>query len=151
MFLFREELKKIQRYCSYQDRCQYEVEVKLNQFKLDQEEKEEIIIRLIEEGFLDEERFVRSFIRGKFYQKKWGIVKIKKELVLKKVPKNLITNCLDEINQEDYKQTARELYEKKYKNLEGEHVQARKLKCLRYLVSKGYETSLIYEFMDKTQ
>jgi len=138
-FIYSEVLVKLQYYCTYQDRCHYEVEQKLYEFSLSQEEKENAIISLIQEKYLNEERFTRSFIRGKFYQKKWGKIKIKMELKQKKIPEKLILSCFDEIDQNDYVKTIKELYHKKYKSLNDKMSTTKNRKITSYLIGKGYE------------
>nr|WP_185150010.1 MULTISPECIES: regulatory protein RecX [unclassified Apibacter] len=140
--------KKLADYCVYQDRSHYEVEQKLKELKtLNEDERGEILIWLIQNNFLNEERFSKSYARGKFYQKKWGKNKIKQGLKQKRIPTNLIDKGIEEINEEDYKSTLMELTEKKWNILRESEVYLKKKKIYNYLLQKGYEYNLINEIL----
>ncbi|MFO7701836.1 regulatory protein RecX [Psychroflexus maritimus] len=140
---------RLAKYCTYQDRCHFEVEKKLNEMRMIPAAQEEIIIFLMQEGFLNEERFTRSFIRGKFYSKNWGKTKINQQLRLKRIPQSLIILCMDEIKPSDYFKTCLSLAEKKLKQLEGQITLKNKQKIQSYLYQKGYESELIYECLNE--
>ncbi|QYN48457.1 RecX family transcriptional regulator [Apibacter sp. ESL0432] len=140
--------KKLADYCVYQDRSHYEVEQKLKELRtLNEDERGEILIWLIQNNFLNEERFSKSYARGKFYQKKWGKNKIKQGLKRKRIPTNLIDKGIEEINEEDYKSTLMELTEKKWNILRESEVYLKKKKIYNYLLQKGYEYNLINEIL----
>lgn len=140
--------KKIADYCVYQDRSHYEVEQKLKELRtLNEDERGEILIWLIQNNFLNEERFSKSYARGKFYQKKWGKIKIKQGLKQKRIPTNLIDKGIEEINEEDYKSTLTELIEKKWNIIRESEVYLKKKKIYNYLLQKGYEYNLINEIL----
>ena len=140
--------KKLADYCVYQDRSHYEVEQKLKELRtLNEDERGEILIWLIQNNFLNEERFSKSYARGKFYQKKWGKIKIKQGLKQKRIPTNLIDKGIEEINEEDYKSTLMELTEKKWNILRESEVYLKKKKIYNYLLQKGYEYNLINEIL----
>lgn len=140
--------KKLADYCVYQDRSHYEVEQKLKELRtLNEDERGEIFIWLIQNNFLNEERFSKSYARGKFYQKKWGKIKIKQGLKQKRIPTNLIDKGIEEINEEDYKSTLMELTEKKWNILRESEVYLKKKKIYNYLLQKGYEYNLINEIL----
>nr|WP_185150489.1 MULTISPECIES: regulatory protein RecX [unclassified Apibacter] len=140
--------KKLADYCVYQDRCHYEVEQKLKELRtLNEDERGEILIWLIQNNFLNEERFSKSYARGKFYQKKWGKIKIKQGLKQKRIPTNLIDKGIEEINEDDYKSTLMELTEKKWNIIRESEVYLKKKKIYNYLLQKGYEYNLINEIL----
>ena len=140
--------KKLADYCVYQDRSHYEVEQKLKELRtLNEDERGEILIWLIQNNFLNEERFSKSYARGKFYQKKWGKIKIKQGLKQKRIPTNLIDKGIEEINEEDYKSTLMELTEKKWNIIRESEVYLKKKKIYNYLLQKGYEYNLINEIL----
>lgn len=140
--------KKLADYCVYQDRSHYEVEQKLKELRtLNEDERGEILIWLIQNNFLNEERFSKSYARGKFYQKKWGKIKIKQGLKQKRIPTNLIDKGIEEINEEDYKSTLTELTEKKWNIIRESEVYLKKKKIYNYLLQKGYEYNLINEIL----
>lgn len=136
---FNDALNKLKNYCTYQERCQNEVYQKLFEFRLNEEEKGEIIVELIQENYLNEERFTRLYIRSKFYQKSWGKFKIKYELKRKQVPEKLIISCMNEIDNQDYITTLRSLFNKKYDSLKDRLHTTKINKTIVYLQTKGYE------------
>lgn len=143
-FTVSEIRDKLAKYCAYQERCQWEVENKLNEFNLIPEAWDEIMIYLIQNKFLNEERFAKSFARGKFNQKNWGRIKIRVELKRRKIPSKLIEAALKEIDENDYWETLKNLYEKKKNTLKSERESfKKKAKIRNYLLQKGYEADLI--------
>ncbi len=132
-------------YCAYRDRSQKEVEEKLNEMRMIPEAKEKIIIQLMREDFLNEERFARSFVRGKFRIKKWGRIKIKQELKLREISAPLIKIAFTEINENTYFHNLEELAQKKLKQIKEPNSYKKKSKLVSYLLQKGYESGLVYE------
>lgn len=126
-------------YCVYQDRCHFEVEQKMKEFLLIPEAKDEIILYLIKENYLNEERFTRSYIRGKFSIKNWGRIKIKINLKQKGVSERLISKCMDEIDEEDYKAVILKIWENYYAKQKGLKDYQKKSKTIHYLLSRGFE------------
>ncbi|MDD3458503.1 MAG: regulatory protein RecX [Weeksellaceae bacterium] len=140
--------EKLAKYCVYQDRCQWEVEQKFNEFNLIPEAKDQIMIYLIQNDFVNEERFAKNFVRSKFNQKKWGVNKISMELKKRKIPVNLIRIAMEEIDKESYMSTLNQLYNTKKYSLKHERDSLKKKgKIRRYLLQKGYESELIYELL----
>ena len=144
-FTFEEIKQKLVNYCVYQDRCHAEVEQKMREFLLIPEAKEEILLYLINENFLNEERFAKSYVRGKFYIKKWGKNKIKLNLLQKGISEKLILKSFSEINQEDYVKELKLLIEKLQPLGKGLKEYQKKQKIIKALLSKGYEYDLILE------
>lgn len=144
-YTFDEIKQKLANYCAYQDRCHYEVERKMKEFVLIPEAKDEIMIFLMKEDFLNEERYTRSYIRGKFYIKNWGRNKIKIHLKQKDISEKLINNCFDEIDENDYRQAIKKLYQSYYEKQKGLKDFQKRIKTTRYLLGKGYEYELIRE------
>lgn len=144
-FTFEEIKEKMAHYCAYQDRCHWEVENKMREFNLIPEAWDLIMIELIQQNFLNEERFARSFARGKFNQKKWGKMKIRQALRQKRVPEKLIELGLTEIDEAMYLETLEELFLKKSDELVHERDGFKKQTKIRnYLLQKGFESELIY-------
>lgn len=143
-FTVTEIRDKLAKYCAYQDRCHWEVENKLNEFFIIPEARDEIIIYLIQNNYLNEERFAKSFVRGKFNQKNWGRIKIKSELKKKRIPPKLIETALKEIDADQYEMTLEKLFQKKKESLKSERESfKKKAKITSYLLQKGYESDLI--------
>ncbi len=118
-FTFDEIKQKLVSYCVYQDRCHAEVEQKMREFLLIDEAKEEIILFLLKENYLNEERFTRSYIRGKFYIKHWGKNKIRMHLKQKQISERLMNKCFDEIYEDDYIKTISRIYEDYFSKQKG--------------------------------
>ncbi|WP_185670480.1 regulatory protein RecX [Chryseobacterium sp. POL2] len=146
-YTFEEIKQKMLNYCVYQDRCHYEVEQKIRDFLLIPEAKDEILLYLIQERYLDEERFVRSYIRGKFYMKHWGRYKIQLNLKQKQISEKLISRCWDEIDDNDYKKTIRSFIEKQQDNIKETNTFKKKNKIIKFLISKGFEYEVILDVM----
>lgn len=139
-----EEIKrKMEQYCVYQDRCHKEVEQKLIQYQLIPEAREHILLHLLSHEFLNEERFAKSFARGKFRIKKWGRDRITRELKFRDISSYLIKVALREIDAEEYEETLFELVAKKQQSLREEDPFKRRRKLFDFLKYRGYETSLI--------
>ena len=145
---FKEIKQKIVNYCVYQDRCHSEIEKKMREFSLIPEAKEEIILFLLKEDYLNEERFVRSYIRGKFYIKNWGKSKIEVQLKIKGISKKLIYKCFDEIDDDDYIKTIERLYENYASKVKSDNPYQVKSKTVKYLLSRGFEYEAILEAIE---
>lgn len=140
-------LDKLKHYCAFQERCHAEVKTKLNQLKVWGSDADEMIAVLISEDYLNEERFARSYARGKFKMKQWGRIKIKQALKSKNISAYCIRKGMEEIDQEDYLQALRRLAAEKYGLLKSELYLKRQFKTMQYLMSKGYESDLVREIL----
>ena len=136
---------KLKQYCSYQDRCHNEVEKKLKTFDVISQVKEQIISNLISENYLNETRFCKSFVRGKFKIKNWGKRKITLELKSRKVSNYNLKEGLKEINEIDYLDKLENLFNKKLASLDHLSLINKKKKILSFLLYRGWEANLIYE------
>ena len=137
----------IQRYCAYQDRCHKEVRSKLLEHGIYGDLLEEIISELILDKFLDEERFSKSYARGKFRMKQWGRIKIKQELKLRSITDYCIRSAMKEIDEIEYLDTLKNLLVQKEKTLKPVNQWDRKKKLLDFALGKGYEYELIMELI----
>ncbi len=141
----KEATKKMERYCAYQDRCHKEVEQKLREMRMIPEARDNIIGHLIQEGFLNEERFARSFARGKFNIKKWGKNRITNELKLRDISRFNIKLALEEIDDQVYIETLDILAKKRLSQLDDPNLAKRRKKLADYLLYRGWESALVYE------
>lgn len=142
-------LQKLKHYCAYQERCHSEVKEKLYSLGVWTKDHDEIIAALIEENYLNEERFAIAYAGGKFRVKQWGRVKIKYELKQKQVSDYSIKKALKQINEEEYVSVLNKLAKEKYAALKNEQYLVRKKKTMDYLVAKGFEIDLIRNVIDK--
>lgn len=141
--------EKIKYYCAYQERGHQETKDKLYRFGLGSSDVDELLARLIEEGYLNEERFARQFAGGKFRIKKWGRIKIQNELKLKHVSPFNIKISMQEIDEEEYQAILEKLVTEKWESLKREQYLVRQMKTLRYMVQKGFETNLVSAAIQK--
>lgn len=139
-------LEKLMRYCVYQERCHQEVRKKLKQIEVYGEEADEIIVELIQQNFLNEERFAKAFAGGKFRINKWGRNKIIQHLKQKQISDYCIQKGLAEIDADAYETTLAQLIEKKSNSLQTEkNLYLKKQKIAKWLYQKGYENDLIWQ------
>lgn len=145
-------LQKIKHYCGYQERCHAEVKEKLYSFGLWKKDVEALISQLIEENYLNEERFAQLFAGGKFRMKHWGRIKIRYELKQKHISDYCIKKGLREIDEDDYKKALQKLAAAKWKTLKSEkNVFVKKNKTMSFLLQKGYEAPLASEAITMLQ
>ena len=142
-------LQKLRQYCAYQERSHYEVEQKLWELGQPGKVHATLIAKLIEDDYLNEERFAIQFAGGKFRMKDWGRKKILYALREKKVSEYSIKKAMKEISEEAYLKTLESLAEKKYALLKGELPALRKKKTMEYLITKGYEPDLVYRVLNR--
>jgi regulatory protein len=136
-------------YCAYQERSQDDVRERLREWNIRGEDAESVISRLIEENFLNEERFAKAFVGGKFRMKQWGRLKIRQELRSHGLTEACIKLAMKEINEQEYRQTLYRLLEKKNELLKDEETVIRKQKLIRYVLSKGYENDLVWNAVEE--
>ncbi|HHH50327.1 MAG TPA: RecX family transcriptional regulator [Saprospiraceae bacterium] len=142
-----EALLKLQRYCVYQDRCHKEVRTKLIDLGIYGDTLEEIIVELIKDNFLNEERFARSYARGKFKIKKWGKIRIRRELKLRGISAYCLKKAMEEIEEKEYVNTILALIEKKDKTLREKDLYKRQTKIGQYVIGRGFESFLVWDLL----
>lgn len=143
-----EAFKKAASFCAYQERNQQEVRDKLYSYGLYTDEVEELIAKLVEENYLNEERYAIAFAGGKFRVKKWGKIKIRYELKQKRISEYCIKKALLCIDEEAYMNTLSKLYEQISKaNVKEKNTYKRNGTIKAWLLRKGYEADLISEMI----
>lgn len=142
-------LAKAERYCAYQERAQQEVRDKLYEWGLWPEAVENIIAQLISNNFLNEERFSKAYVLGKFRQKGWGKIKIKQGLKLKRVPDVLIRKALSQIDGDDYEKTLIEILTRKSRTITEKVPFKRRYKLQQYAYSRGFEADIINDILQQ--
>jgi regulatory protein len=136
-------LQKLKHFCAYQERCHSEVKEKLYSLGVWKNEHDAIISTLIEEDYLNEERFAIAFAGGKFRMKEWGKIKIKYELRQRQVSDYSIKKALQQIKESEYSAMLKKLAKEKYTSLKNEQHLIRKKKTIDYLLQKGFEMELV--------
>ncbi len=142
---FAEALKKLEHYCAYQERCHQEVASKLKQLGIQKPEDDLLIVNLIENNFLNEERFARSFARGKHRIKFWGHNRIITELKARHISATNIKLALTEISNEEYTETFEKIAEKTWDSITEKNQLKKRKKFCDYLLRKGWESDWVYE------
>lgn len=148
-FSIQELIQKAERFCAYQERCHKEVAQKLYELGAFAQESDEIIAHLIQNNFLNEERFARSFVRGKHRIKKYGKVRIINELKFRNISKYNIEKALQEISDEEYQASFDELSGKTWNSITEKNKLKKKKKFCDYLLRKGYESDWVYDAWKK--
>lgn len=144
-YTFEEAKRKLENYCAYQERCHKEVEKKLHDMNMIAISKEAILLHLIEQDFLNEERFARSFARGKFRIKKWGKHRITLELKHRNISNYNIKIALKEISDDDYLLSFNNIANKRLLEIKETDKYKKRKKLADYLLYRGWENNLVYE------
>lgn len=140
-----EALVIVKKYCAYQERCHRDVTSKLTSMHMVEEAQLYIINELINDNYLNEERFARSFARGKFRIKHWGKNRIVRELKQRDISVYNINTALQEISEQDYLETLHTLAEKRLAQITETNPFKRKKKLCDYLLYRGWESHLVYD------
>ncbi len=135
-------LQLLKVFCGYQERCHEEVKEKLRSLGVWGGDQDTIVSKLIEENYLNEERFARAYAGGKFRVNKWGRNRIKYALKQKRVSEYCIKKGLQEIDQDEYERVLGRLAKEKFATLNG-HKAFRTNKTVTYLMGRGFESDLI--------
>jgi len=141
----KEAIQKLEYYCSYQERCHNEVIEKLRSLKMTSEEIDQIVVHLIQNNFLNEERFACSFARGKHNIKYWGKVRIVNELKFRNISKYNIDKALQEISTDTYLTNFHFISERNWESIKEINPTKKKKKFCDFLLRKGFESNLVFE------
>lgn len=141
-------LKKAAMFCAYQERTQQEVRDRLKDWGVIGDDAEEVIAELIQQNYLNEERFAKSFAGGKFRVKGWGKRKIKQHLQQRGITGYNLDQAMKEIEPDDYRTTLADLLTKKRQTIRDANPLVVKQKLVRYALSKGYESDLVWQVVE---
>ena len=140
-------LDKMAKYCAYQERCVKDVRDKLKTFDIPEEEKQKILAYLLDNRFVNDERFAKAFVRGKINQSGWGLNKIRFHLVQKGIAKETIDEALSQTDEEAYRQRLIDILQAKAKTVKAASDFEKKRKLAAYAMQKGFEGSLVWEVL----
>ena len=140
-------LDKMAKYCAYQERCVKDVRDKLKTYDIPQEERDKILDFLLDNHFVNDERFAKSFVRGKLNQSGWGVNKTRFHLMQKGIDKDIIEEALGQTDEEVYRQRLIDILKIKSKTVKAENDFERKRKLAAYAMQKGFEGSLVWEVL----
>ena len=138
-----EALNKAAAYCTLCERCISEVSTKLAAWGVPHGEQQKIIVRLQQEGFIDEVRYCRAFVNDKVRFNRWGRIKIRAAMSEKRLPRELVNEAIENIDEEQYAAALAEVIAAKRRELKGKEDYAAQQKIMRYAASRGFEPSLI--------
>lgn len=144
---YKTALQKAQKTCAYQERSQQEIRNKLFEWGLKSNDVENIIVDLIQHGFINEERFAMQLALGKFRIKQWGKIKITRALKIHKISPYCIKKALQQISDDDYQAMLQKVLEKKYRQITGKLTPLKTRKLAHYAVSKGYESEIVWKIL----
>jgi regulatory protein len=144
-YTVQEATRKLEHYCAYQERCHKEVRQKLTDMYMIPEAIDVIVVHLLEHNFLNEERFAKTFVSGKFRIKAWGRRRLTYELKKKDIGKVNINQALAEISDEEYVEVFNDLAEKRVNFIKETNVYKKRKKLIDYLLYRGWESHLVYE------
>lgn len=146
--LYKTALAKAMAICSKKEQCSSDISKKLQTWGIGSEDGQKIINTLTKENFINEERYAKAFVRDKFKQNKWGKVKIKAHLKVKNIPGNIIGTAVEEIGDEEYLNVINNLISSHRKIIKAKNQYDLKGKLLRYGLSKGFESNMLYDLLN---
>lgn len=139
-------LRQLQHFCGYRERCHEEVREKLRSLGIWRSDQDEVISKLIEGDYLNEERYARVFAGGKFRVNRWGRNRIRYELLQKKVSEYCIRKAMQEIDDTEYDRVIEKLVEERM-GQSTERIEIRRQKTMTYLIGRGFEADRIKPFL----
>jgi len=145
--LYKSALSKAMHLCSLREYCIEDIRAKLQSWKISESDSDKVIAILEKENFINEKRYAEAFVKDKFRYNKWGKIKIRANLKLKKIPGEVITLVLSSIDQDLYRKTIEELLNGHRRSIKAKNQYDLKGKLLRYGLSKGFESDLLYDIL----
>ena len=142
-------LSKAQAYCTYQERCINDLSIKLREWNIKDGVAEKIINKLVNDDYINEERFARNYAGSKFRIKKWGKNRIIYEMKRKDIPDLIVQIGLEEIEDEEYINAIKELLSKKSFTISEKDPLKRKQKLARFAIAKGYRSGLVWDILNQ--
>ena len=149
--LFKSALSRAMDLCSRREYCTRDISTKLSSWGVGDSDISRIIAALIAENFINETRYAEAFVKDKFNYNKWGRIKIAANLRIKKIPSEIIKNALNIIDNELYRKLLQELIKSHRKSVKAKNQYDLKGKLLRYGLSKGFESDLLYEILSDSE
>jgi regulatory protein len=148
--LFETALKKAMALCAGREYCRSDIRQKLSTWNVDPSDSEKIISRLVIEKFIDEERYSSAFVRDKFRYNKWGKVKMASALKLKNIPAEIIGNAIGSINEDTYMTALRDMISSQRRRVKAKNQYDLKGKLMRFGLSRGFESHLLYDLLNES-
>jgi regulatory protein len=149
--LYNTALKRAMSLCAGREICLSDIKQKLNGWGVEDGDKQKIINRLINDKFIDERRYALAFVKDKFKYNKWGKIKLSAALRMKNIADETIREALDSIDEEIYRAALKSIITNRRKTLKSRSLYDLKGKLLRYGLSKGFESHLIYDLLNEDE
>lgn len=146
--LVKEVLVKITRLCSRSEQCSNEIRKKIINAGVEEDLADEMVQSLIEENYLNDERYVKAYVADKFKFNKWGKIKMRHYLRLKGLPDEVIAIGLDEIDKEKYKAVLIKTMKDKAKTIKKKNKFEKMGQIIRFTQNRGFEPELIHRYMN---
>jgi regulatory protein len=144
---FNSALAKARRWCASEERCPYDIQLRLIKLECSSEVTKRIINQITEEGFINEQRYAEAYVSGKFRISKWGKIKIVSGLRMKKIREEIIANALTVIDHETYRDCLHSLLQKKRKELKSMPAEVLRQKLARFALQKGFESEIVFSIL----
>ena len=145
--LYKASLSKTMALCSRREYCPEDIRLKLESWGVSEDDAGRVIMILTKENFLNERRYAEAFVKDKFNYNKWGKVKIAAHLKMKKIPAGIVSSALECIDDELYMRILNDLIVSHRRNVKAKNQYDLKGKLLRYGLSKGFESQLLYDII----
>ena len=149
--VFKDLVSKMERFCDYQERCTFDVIKKLKSLEASEIMIDDIIEYLKENKFLDDLRYSNSFVSGKFSYKRWGRKKIYAALKSKSIDTAIVNVALQNIDEDEYYKTLEYICDVKVRSIGGVESNINKKKLLNFALQRGFESNLIWQFINKNK
>lgn len=147
--MLKEIKDKARNYCAYQERCHIDLQKKAREWGLNQQDTQALISAMIEEGFLNEMRFTEAFCRGKYIYKKWGKLKIIRELQMREISNYCIQKAIQMLDDLDYTHGLEDLILRHFNKSKETNVFKKRQKTAAFVIRKGYEPDLVWDILRK--
>lgn len=134
--------------CAQREYCSSDIRMKLKGQGLERHDISSIIDVLKKEKFIDEERYAKAFVRDRFFQNRWGKIKIAAQLRAKTISESIIDKALEEIDKDLYRDTVTEIMNDHRKKTKANTRYELKGKLLRFGLSRGFESNLLYDILN---
>lgn len=142
-------LSKVMFICSRQEKCSFDIRKKLRDWEISSDDQNQIIQTLIDENFLNEERYTNFYVRDKFKFNRWGRIKIAHHLKQKQIPEYIISDAIEQLDESEYIQNLHDILEIKLKTTKEEDPYQLRAKLFRFVQGRGFESQLSLRVIDK--
>jgi regulatory protein len=149
--LYKTALSKAMHQCSHRELCCSEIEARLESWGVSKSDSRKIIEILLHDNFINEERYARAFVKDKFSYNKWGRIKITSHLRAKNISSGTISAALQSIDNDLYKNSVKSMIDMHRRSVKAKNSYEMKAKLLRFGLSRGFESSLLYEILNENE